>query len=74
MFIPILKHLDDSIHLPPDVRNIIMLDIGALEHAVPAVIGVARNHIELGLAFVQNKLGLLCVWRCLSWDAFFRAE
>ena len=63
MFISILKHLDDSSHLPPGVRDITMFDIelvlvGAvkLEHAVPAVIGVACNYIELGLALVQNKL------------------
>jgi hypothetical protein len=76
MLIPILKHLDHPIHLPSGVRDIIMFDIelvlvGAvnLEHAVPAVIGVACNHIELGLALVQNKLvqeRLLCVWRCLG--------
>ncbi len=63
MFIPILKHLDHPIHLPPGVRDIIMFDIeldlvGTLKlaHAVPAVIGVACNHIELELALVQNKL------------------
>ncbi len=76
MFIPILKHLDHPIHLPPGIRDTIMFDIelvlvGAvnLEHAVSAVIGVACNHIGLGLALVHNKLvqeGLLCVWRCLG--------
>lgn len=76
MFIPILKHLDHPIHLPASVCDIIMLDIelvlvGAvnLEHAMPGVIGVACNHVELGLALVQNELvkkRLLCVWRCLG--------
>jgi hypothetical protein len=63
MFIPILKHLDHPIHLPSSIRDVIMFDIelvlvGAvnLEHAVPAVIGVARYHIELSLALVQNEL------------------
>ena len=76
MFIPILKHLDHPIHLLPCVRDITVFDIelvlvGAvnLEHAMPAVIGVACNHIKLGLALVQNKLvkeRLICVWRCLG--------
>ena len=57
MFIPILKHLDDPIHLPPGVRDIIMLDMElVLIGAVPAVIGVVCNHIELGLALVHKKL------------------
>jgi len=63
MFIPILKHLGHLIHPPSGVRDIIIFDIelvlvGAvnLEHAAPAVIGVACNHIELGCALVQNIL------------------
>ena len=48
-----------------------------LEHAVPAVIGVACDNIVLGLALVENKLvqeRLLCVWRCFSEDAFLRVR
>ena len=63
MLVPIIKHLDDLIHMPPGVRDIIMSNIElvlvgwvVLEHAVPAVIGVACNHIELGLALVQINL------------------